>query len=32
MIGLTDNNWRENLKHRTVIQQNKLKKKKKKVS
>ena len=29
MIGLTDNNWRGNLKHGTIIQQNRLKKKKK---
>ena len=30
MIGLTDNNWQENLKHGTIIQQNRLKKKKRK--
>ena len=30
MIGLTDNNWRGNLKHGTIIQQNRLKKKQKK--
>ena len=30
MIGLTDNNWRGNLKHGTIIQQNRLKKKRKK--
>ena len=29
MIGLTDNNWQENLKHGTIIQQNRLKKEKK---
>ena len=30
MIGLTDNNWRGNLKHGTIIQQNRLKITKKK--